>query len=129
MREIKFRIWHNDQILYITPEAELQLNFGMNDGWSLWEPYGEIATHREAELMQYTGLKDRNGKEIYEGDLFKLENHWDTYQVSFKKGSYGIEGVSGSPFISFERISREDYELSEVIGNIYENPELIESTE
>jgi len=80
-------------------------------------------------LMQYTGLKDKNGKEIYEGDIVHVTDffHGDAkvYKgvVKFVGGYYQIEGqdIRNAPLGWI--ISSDDLE---VIGNIYENPELLE---
>lgn len=74
-------------------------------------------------LMQYTGLKDKNGKEIYEGDVVRTHNdmaseqvYWNNEYAQFSKGRV-IDGV-------FSNI-HEDISYCEVIGNIYENPDLL----
>lgn len=83
------------------------------------------------ELMQSTGLKDKNGVEIFEGDVVKVSNH----PFQKKEDSPGIE-IDGNYFINWSEHSLTWlagdlllYQLKpyiEVIGNIYENPELLE---
>lgn len=82
-------------------------------------------------LMQSTGLKDKNGKEIFDGDVFEIEDEgevlgnvkltWDKERAVFM-----IEGISVDVIVPFhEIVSDEDYSYR-VVGNIYENPELLE---
>ena len=74
----------------------------------------------EGTEMQYTGLKDKNGVEIYEGDLIGYFVH--IYKVGFHKGSFGLFSLKHNGFTPFF----ESVELScDVIGNIHENPELL----
>lgn len=80
-------------------------------------------------LMQSTGLKDKNGKEIFEDDVVKLIDEYGgsgMSKVISQEGSLGmvIEEVF-VPFATISILSTVDYTL-EVIGNIYENPELVE---
>ena len=75
----------------------------------------------DVEVMQYTGLPDKNGKEIYEGDIVKLD-HWkpNIWQVGFDRG--------GFCFFNKKKVFAHDakyLEKCEIIGNIYENPELL----
>ena len=128
-REIKFRAWDYQQ-------KKMLFNIAVYPN-----------TSKVIPIMQYTGLKDKNGKEIYEGDIIIIE---DVYKdillddstgpsepcnhlapVSFRKSEYGVEIKDGadifcSGFWSFQSIryetGQDDYE---VIGNIYENPELM----
>lgn len=85
----------------------------------------------EIKLMQYTGLKDKNGKEIYEGDIVKFpEFNGDIYitPVAWDKSCacFGVS-FSGKYPVSFDYLEEFYTELKdiEVIGNIYENPELV----
>ncbi len=83
----------------------------------------------DIELMQYTGQKDKNGKEIYEGDILKYNFPYDgrlkhVSPVKFleTEASFGIKDIYGNE-IPLYRITANNY--SEVIGNIYENKELL----
>ncbi|MGX5858981.1 YopX family protein [Streptococcus sanguinis] len=85
----------------------------------------------EVELMQSTGLKDKNGKEIFEGDIIKVtnENSWlEVVSYEKEKSMFVIKEINRN----FKVPSSPLYDLfnttifeSEIVGNIYENPELI----
>lgn len=115
-REIKFRAWYKKDgrmidLYKITP---LILNESI-DG--LFIPFGE-----DYELMQSTGLKDKNGKEIYEGDIVKLEG-WNPSicEVTFDRGGFCIRfGEDDGYYPDIKYV-----EGNEIIGNIYENSELL----
>jgi len=122
MREIKFRAW--DKV-----EKYLSKPFQLEDIDNGEIEEGTILLS-ECELMQYTGLKDKNGKEIYEGDIYK-----DYYagKCKPKEEKFGkITIWEGEPTIKVFRDIRNssyfkgvDLRYYEVIGNIYENPELL----
>jgi uncharacterized phage protein (TIGR01671 family) len=82
-----------------------------------------------SDFMQYTGLRDKNGKEIYEGEILNMTYHGSVSIV--KPEIKGVVGFEKGCFIDKEsgfalgKIGRS----LEVIGNIYENPELLESEE
>ena len=76
------------------------------------------------ELMQYTGLKDKNNKEIYEGDILFESFGERYYKVVFENGSVRAEFEGDFEEHSFDLIDVVLHRC-EIIGNIYENPELI----
>jgi hypothetical protein len=101
MKKIKFRAW----------DAEI-------DQMEMWENLDlELLFSEEntCDIMQYTGLKDQNGVEIYEGDVVSLDNR-ETFK-EFKWVGCGYFFDDDSPI--------SDYTNIKVIGNIYENKELI----
>lgn len=75
--------------------------------------------YRDLFLMQSTGLKDKNGVEIYEGDIFRFGDR--NYVVIYNLGSFGC--FEDDKYFPLGEIF---YRNGEVIGNIYENPELLE---
>ena len=122
-REIKFRSW--DKILKIMSYNPVNaINFKgqflLNDG-----KFHDI-NKTDYILMQYTGLKDKNGKEMYEGDIVKIMQETETFfdKVIYDNHlcSFRFEGLSD--YCDFCDWLREGAEF-EVVGNIYENPELI----
>ncbi len=114
-REIKFRMWSiKDKFMDDTPIVYKGAPCTIDtEGKVVWMPQDDTV------LMQYTGLLDKNGKEIYEGDIVQ-EGTYSTELVEFKDVvSCGCcNEASGYPW------SIEEAKLKEVVGNIYENPEL-----
>lgn len=160
-RVIKFRIWEEAARSYLTATYDPSPNSGhatMNHYWSFWQspesgdmigftsPCLEVVRGNVVEtggcafvLEQFTGLFDKNGKEIYEGDIVSgmvnerdhtfrsnLEVWWQGTSWVFGryKSDYG-GGEWGHQWISMWHVMRK--EETEVIGNIHENPELLKS--
>lgn len=125
----KFRAWHKElgrmmliEIMYFfffdNELEELELNDPvMNDHISVYP--------NEIELMQSTGLKDKNGKEIFEGDI--LKNNKYITSVFYERGAYCVKFCrTTNTTVTMNVISFIEKYKTKVIGNIYENPELLE---
>jgi YopX protein len=124
MREIKFRAWNS---------IDKEMIYGVwlsSDGSVIDFEYGNVVgTYPKDKVipLQYTGLKDRNGTEIYEGDVV-LNGGFYKFVVSWNEKKAGFEPFCDWTFIG-EYSSIETTNEIEVIGNIYENPELLEVSE
>ena len=129
-RTIKFRAWHkHKKYMYsvISYNWKSKAAKEENGGW-----------HKDIELMQYTGLKDKNGKEIYEGDIlnFNGDNFYSVVEYKLPKEveTPGFYTVEKKP--KYYRVSHYPKEgrihfiphltiKPEIIGNIYENPDIL----
>ena len=123
MRDIKFRVWDNERnAMFNSKSVDIDFFEGKIEITSDTIRYDEVYTDeiKDFELMQYVGCKDKNNKEIYEGDIVKTKEHIG--QIIYSKGMFFID-VKGDFYLPIYNVS----EFMEVIGNIYENPELLES--
>ena len=147
MREIKFRAWDGKnlyewesdshpavEVISGTPNRKL---FYLPMSWL-------VGDSNDWQWMQYTGLKDRNGVEIYEGDILEFTDKWEWYRGNYSvkmmsadqdelkvlKAQYEAEPMSRykvkyHPYDGYG-ISKYDLEnYLAVVGNIYQNPELL----
>lgn len=133
MREIKFRGWDKKDKIMWEPMTLSDLILGgwemenADGSWSL--PHDDYIqfSHDETIWMQYTGLKDAKSVEIYEGDIIKK---YEGYRgvVEFYEGEYCVDWTIFKEWngVSLTALKNECGQFpSEVIGNIYENPELL----
>lgn len=137
MKEIKFRAWDkkDKKMYYDIQSREFRRPDGCGYAISILENKS-----RHTEIMQYTGLKDDGEKEIYEGDIVKYQRFtekytkWETYIVKVGYEEYGFvyysdEGYTKGFLVANDLSGIEHtswMQLVKIIGNIYENPELLE---
>jgi uncharacterized phage protein (TIGR01671 family) len=128
MREIKFRAWDllsksmrrvsviefdpGDEVCNVAMPAE-----PLNSQRAYSDRFEERAGGEYLDLMQFTGLKDKNGKEIYEGDI--VSGHNGDGSSNVWPVEYACENSEWTGF----NVGADDERDCEVIGNIYENPE------
>jgi uncharacterized phage protein (TIGR01671 family) len=133
MREIKFRAW-DTQINKYRSRGTIHIS-GDGSAFMLTSgDCGEMAYQHLDDLIleQYTGLKDKNGKEIYEGDIirYNLQDHNGTDHfyhgvIECAGAEFGCSGESDYTYWhTLNDIANSDEEIS-VIGNIHENPDLL----
>lgn len=141
-REIKFRAWDKDnkQMVYIDLMRLNSWDGQIDSGW--YEDDEEVAhslwlEFQEGRVMQYTGLKDKNGVEIYEGDILNIRFRdvgrlfkWEAGTIKWHQPSSAFKWFSLEEDPSDANnywLSEADVKSREIIGNIYSNPNLLET--
>ena len=145
MREIKFRCWDKANVsVYSSASDSKRMSFygpefDMDDDRNCISfftpkgkqaPFGDYDSQRRYILMQFTGLKDKNGKEIYEGDICSvgfetplgIVMHKGVMKFNEKLAQFGLDVETELENIPDHVVKKEP---PEIIGNIYESPELL----
>lgn len=138
-RIIKFRMWDTEKKGWLLPEFyhDTASSMPIDDAFEKTSKHpkelilGSYSENPKHILMQFTGLRDNNNKEIYEGDILLLDWEGNDDEPSkievgwHKDGGYFLDGEYGHDYIPCLGSSDFGYE---VIGNIYENPDLLTET-
>lgn len=120
----RFRVWYKD--LY-SPEPKPKMIYGVERAYDCFcgddeqipaSSFGVIIDDKEFIPMQCTGLKDKNDKLIYEGDIIKIEGNYCPIIWDKENARYDVVGYGEIAYLNYNEI--------EVIGNIHENKELLD---
>jgi uncharacterized phage protein (TIGR01671 family) len=141
MRDIKFRAWDligskMRGVSFIEYDATGEIcNVALQSGarntkQGYHDPFEERENGEDLHLLQYTGLKDENGREVYEGDIvFDDDQNWEVAYVGESLGvtraAFMLDTWSAMGFHTFKGMPEDTYE---VIGNIYENADLMDNS-
>lgn len=122
MREIKFRFWNVGNKRWVNP-SEIEFAYQDVNNESVGIPFHLF--QEEIIYQQYTGLIDKNGREIYEGDILKIE-----WRIDSIDSDYYYDDVTFSKNLGMwlpHAVLTTDDIPCEIIGNIFENPDLMET--
>lgn len=127
MRQIKFRAWD-------TWNKKMVFKNLFDRNWYFHPKKSQLAyeckTHKESlhsDIMQFTGIKDKDEKEIYEGDIVEYDVQDDGEKANYKVewceyGRWTLKRIGSKDWASVGTV---EWEITKKIGNIYENPELL----
>lgn len=121
----KFRAYDNGSLSRMYQPDEVMV--GNGNVWIIDEDSsdGEWLVNNDVVLMQSTGLKDKTGKEIFEGDILyghAGEDFWETVEFDTEEGQWIRNDIWDNSKLKLS----ENNEYMKIVGNIYENPEVIE---
>lgn len=123
MREIKFRAWDNEEQkmlyeMYVHCEG-MPVNKIFTDNWDYTKKWRYV-------WMQYTGLKDRNWIDVYDGDVLKILWNSETLFMVFwsvEESGFQIRYFEWMDWVHFHfNLPPEDWSSMEIVGNMYESP-------
>ncbi len=126
MRQIEFRAYNK--------EYGMRKLYGFNENFvfldSLDSPDNTVLPRKEWILMQFTGLTDKNGKKVFEGDIIKVNDDYEEYgmaageiyEIYFAYGGFRMKPKFRKRAKGYYAEDGNDFEI---LGNIYENPELL----
>lgn len=140
MRELKVRAWHKPYKQMCQVESLRFDGNGVYTAVLIEEPFYDrkLVEADEIVIEQFTGLKDRNGTDIYEGDIIQFEFWNEKYyrQIAYNSAIASYEAITVASPTSKKLRQKAKYSFSElykisskgfkVVGNIHENPELVE---
>ena len=141
MNETKFRAWHiEDKFMFVPRRIDFpHFMIGDTAKWEVWYqfedsddstpdhfPINDISFYGdELEMMLYAGLKDKNGKEIYEGDVVLIDGGGEPAKcaIEYEDGCYGIR-INKEVLAELKYYIDMPFVTAEIIGNTHENSEL-----